>query len=176
MVTLRQTEDLSLPRSARSYIDSCASEFQNTDAYTKIAEIAYRVKRGADLLPVFIEDINQHMEHPAYGTYEDIAKRSIAGYIDILRTGKRYSLATQTKKTFLILRSEELWKETLGEGLWGQLEANGRIIAKGHKGISQHITRGNIKKDNGYDKLVNILFPTYICLKRSTPFYKATAS
>lgn len=435
MVRLRHTEDLSLPRSARSYIDSCAAEFQNTDAYTKIAEIAYRLKRGADLLPVFIEDINQHMEHPAYGTYEDIARRNIASYIDILRTGKRYSLATsylaekmkfpalfqllteeilfryweqtlwdqniesdivechfdnvrydyneiatrfkdvhnakreffkyistsketlrnievdersiqlkngwklladkmsgsivwsdrkederiypgdasilhafnkknepqyryrtevppmpfsgnllrakiviltlnpgyveqinkdkclemkeaekeqllhlmkkaltlngygiydhtdcsrvqgghywekafaklaidaygspsgekchpiyediaffqligyhsakfkysagirhlpsmiftkllikylatQTKKTFLILRSEELWKETLGEGLLEQFEANGRIITKGHKGISQHITRGNIKKDNGYDKLVNIL-------------------
>lgn len=23
--------------------------------------------------------------------------------------------------------------------------------------MSQHITRGNIKKDNGYDKLINIL-------------------
>ena len=59
--------------------------------------------------------------------------------------------------SFLILRSEELWKETIGEDLWGQLDANGRIITKGHKGMSQHITRGNIKKDNGYDKLVTIL-------------------
>ena len=94
MIRLRHTEDLSLPRSARSYIDNCASEFHDTDENTKIAEIAYRLKRGADLLSIFIEDIRQHMEHPAYGDYEDIAKMSIAGYIDILRTGSKYSLAT----------------------------------------------------------------------------------
>ena len=94
MIRLRQTEDLSLPRSARSYIDSCASEFHDTDENTKIAELAYRLKRGADLLSIFIEDIRQHMEHPAYGDYEDIAKTSIASYIDILRTGSKYTLAT----------------------------------------------------------------------------------
>ena len=435
MVRLRHTEDLSLPRSARSYIDSCATEFYDTDDNTKIAEIAYRLKRGADLLSIFIEDIRRHMGHPAYGAYEDIARSSIASYIDILRSGRKCSLATsyladrmkfpalfrllteeilyryweqpvydqnidsemvechfdnvrydyneiaarfkdapnakreffkyvstsketlrnidvdessirlkngwallankmygyvlwsdekedqriypgdapilhafneknkpkyqfrtevppmpfsgnllrakviiltlnpgyveeinkdlclkmeadkkeqllhlmrkaltlngygiydhtdcsrdqgahywekafanlaidaygspssekchpiyddiaffqligyhsvkfkdsaeikhlpstiftkllfkylatKTDKTFLILRSEELWKETIGEDLWGQLDANGRIITKGHKGMSQHITRGNIKKDNGYDKLITIL-------------------
>ena len=94
MVRLRHTEDLSLPRSARSYIDSCATEFHDADDNTKIAEIAYRLKRGADLLPIFIEDIRQHVEHPAYGTYEDIARSSIASYIDILRTGSKFSLAT----------------------------------------------------------------------------------
>lgn len=94
MVRLRHTEDLSLPRSARSYIDSCATEFHDADDNTKIAEIAYRLNRGADLLPIFIEDIRQHMEHPAYGTYEDIARSSIASYIDILRTGSKFSLAT----------------------------------------------------------------------------------
>ena len=94
MVRLRHTEDLSLPRSARSYIDSCATEFHDADDNTKIAEIAYRLKRGADLLPIFIEDIRQHMEHPAYRTYEDIARSSIASYIDILRTGSNFSLAT----------------------------------------------------------------------------------
>lgn len=61
MVRLRHTEDLSLPRSARSYIDSCATEFYDTDDNTKIAEIAYRLKRGADLLSIFIEDIRRHM-------------------------------------------------------------------------------------------------------------------
>ena len=78
MVRLRHTEDLSLPRSARSYIDSCATEFYDTDDNTKIAEIAYRLKRGADLLSIFIEDIRRHMEHPAYGDNEDIAKSTIA--------------------------------------------------------------------------------------------------
>jgi len=33
------------------------------------------------------------------------------------------------------------------------------LITKGHKGMSQKITRGNLKKDNGFDKLVNILKP-----------------
>ena len=37
-----------------------------------------------------------------------------------------------------------------------KLESEGRIITKGHKGMSQAITPGNIKKYNGYDKLVNI--------------------
>ena len=59
MITLKYTEDMNLPRSVRSYIDSCATEFRDADAYTKIAEIAYRLKRGADLLPVFIEDIKK---------------------------------------------------------------------------------------------------------------------
>ena len=66
-------------------------------------------------------------------------------------------LATKTDKTFLILRSETLWREALGCGLWSKLEIEGRIITKGHKGMSQKISRGNLKKNNGYDKLVNIL-------------------
>lgn len=94
MITLKHTEDMNLPRSVRSYIDSCATEFCYADESIKIAELAYRLKRGVDLLPVFIEDIKQHMEHPAYGEYEDIAKNSIAGYIDFLRTGDKCSMAT----------------------------------------------------------------------------------
>ena len=66
-------------------------------------------------------------------------------------------LATKTDKTFLILRSESLWKETFGEELWSKLEKEGRLITKGHKGMSQKIKRGNLKKDNGFDKLVKLL-------------------
>lgn len=66
-------------------------------------------------------------------------------------------LAVETNKTFLVLRSETLWQDVFGEELWMKLESEGRIITKGHKGMSQAITPGNIKKDNGYDKLVNIL-------------------
>jgi hypothetical protein len=66
-------------------------------------------------------------------------------------------LATKTDKTFLVLRSEALWKETFGEALWNKLELEGRIVTKGHKGMSQKISRGNLKKNNGFDKLVNIL-------------------
>ncbi len=66
-------------------------------------------------------------------------------------------LATKTDKTFLILRSESLWKETFGEELWSKLEKEDRLITKGHKGMSQKITRGNLQKDNGFDKLVKLL-------------------
>ena len=66
-------------------------------------------------------------------------------------------LATKTDKTFLVLRSEALWKETFGEELWNELEREGRIVAKGHKGMSQKISRRNLKKGNGFDKLVYIL-------------------
>lgn len=59
MITLLRTSDLSLPYSVRSYIDSCAYEYTEQDAWSKIADIAYRLKRGAHLLPDFIEDINR---------------------------------------------------------------------------------------------------------------------
>lgn len=45
----------------------------------------------------------------------------------------------------------------MGEELWNKLIVEGRIITKGHKGMAQAISRGKIKKNNGYDKLVNIL-------------------
>lgn len=31
-------------------------------------------------------------------------------------------LATKTDKTFLVLRSEKLWKEVFGEEIWNRLE------------------------------------------------------
>ena len=86
MITLTHTTELKLPMSVRSYIDGCASEYNNTDDWTKIAQIAYRVRRGKDLLPAFIEDINRHMEDPAYSGYENTAKQSIASYIETLRS------------------------------------------------------------------------------------------
>ena len=93
-ITLLHTSDNMLPSSVRSYIDTCAHEFNQIDAWTKIAQIAYRIKRGVDLLPAFMEDIERHMEHPAYGDYEDGAKRSIATYIELLRTGDEYGMST----------------------------------------------------------------------------------
>jgi len=45
MITLLRTSDLSLPYSVRSYIDSCAYEYTEQDAWSKIADIAYRLKR-----------------------------------------------------------------------------------------------------------------------------------
>ena len=51
MITLLHTSDLSLPYSVRSYIDSCAYEYTEQDVWSKIADIAYRLKRGADFTP-----------------------------------------------------------------------------------------------------------------------------
>lgn len=174
MVTLRQTENERSRERAASSPDEKSTDFERIrhirphgllqssgrplleKAFSKLAMDAYGSPSGEKCHPI----------------YEDIAFFQLIGYHSAkfkYSVGIRHLpsmiftkllikyLATQTKKTFLILRSEELWKETLGEGLWGQLEANGRIITKEHKGISQHITRDNIKKDNGYDKLVNIL-------------------
>lgn len=93
MITLSHTKDFDLPNSVRSYIDSCAQEFHEVDTWTKIAQLAYRIKRGADLLPDFIYDIKRHIEHPAYGSYEEIAKTSIANYIDQLRINRTYDIA-----------------------------------------------------------------------------------
>ena len=74
-----------LPHSVRSYIDAFAHEFSEIDSWTKIAHIAYRLKRGVDLLPDFLEDIERHMEDLAYQNYENTAKQSIASYIELLR-------------------------------------------------------------------------------------------
>lgn len=93
MITLLHTSDLSLPYSVRSYIDSCAYEYTEQDTWSKIADIAYRLKRGADLLPDFIEDINRHMENPAYSDYEHTAKRSIAYYTELLRTNNEETIS-----------------------------------------------------------------------------------
>lgn len=86
MITLIHTSEQRLPMSVRSYIDGCASEYNKADEWTKIAHIAYRLKRGVNLLPAFIEDIKRHMEDPSYCGYEYNAKRSIAMYIETLRT------------------------------------------------------------------------------------------
>jgi len=86
---------MELPKSVRSYIDNHADEFKELDAWTKIAQIAYRIKRGAgaELLTDFKEDIERHLENPAYGCYEDTAKKSIASYIEMLRTGGKYYMS-----------------------------------------------------------------------------------
>ena len=88
-ITIRHSSTMELPKSVRSYIDNHADEFKELDAWTKIAQIAYRIKRGAgaELLMDFKEDIERHLKNPAYGCYEDTAKKSIASYIEMLRTG-----------------------------------------------------------------------------------------
>lgn len=125
MIILSHSSKLSLPNSVRSYIDSSAYEYNDVDAWTKLAHIAYLVKRGVDLLPEFTEDIKTHMEHPAYGYYKDTAKRSIANYIEMLRSDNKLSisyliLATDKMKfsqLFQLLTEEILyryWERELG--------------------------------------------------------------
>lgn len=92
MITLTHTSDLELPLSARSYLDDCCHEYQSTDAWTKIAQIAYRIKRGANFLQEFVEDINRHKVDPAYSNYEYLAKRSLGYYIELLRTNEEQDI------------------------------------------------------------------------------------
>ena len=94
-IRINRNSDLRLPHSVRSYIDGCAHEFSETDEWTKIAHIAYRIKRGANLLPSFMEDIERHMADPAYHDYENTAKQSIASYIELLRIDENYVLTME---------------------------------------------------------------------------------
>ena len=123
-ITIKQSSDMGLPHSVRSYIDSCAYEFSETDAWTKIAHIAYRLKRGANLLPFFMEDIERHMEHPAYHDYENTAKQSIASYIELLRIDESdiYTMELSKSNTFprlFQLLTEEIlyryWEENIND-------------------------------------------------------------
>lgn len=118
-ITIRHSSTMELPKSVRSYIDNHADEFKELDAWTKIAQIAYRIKRGAgaELLMDFKEDIERHLENPAYGCYEDTAKKSIASYIEMLRTGGKcyMSLIALPKKSsfsslFHLLTEEILYR------------------------------------------------------------------
>lgn len=123
-ITVIRTSDLSLPHSVRSYIDGCAYEYSVTDDWTKIAQLAYRLKRGANLLPDFLEDIERHMEHPAYQSYENTAKQSIASYIELLRIDENYIFTIELaernsfKKLFQLLTEEILyryWEENVND-------------------------------------------------------------
>lgn len=57
MTILTHTKNLNLPLSVRSYIDYHCDEFSIVDDRTKLAHMAYRIKRGANLLHDFVDDI-----------------------------------------------------------------------------------------------------------------------
>ena len=123
-IIINRNSDLRLPHSVRSYIDGCAHEFSETDEWTKIAHIAYRIKRGANLLPSFMEDIERHMADPAYHDYENTAKQSIASYIELLRIDENYVLTMELAesnsfpKLFQLLTEEILyryWEENVND-------------------------------------------------------------
>lgn len=121
-IVIKQISDMVLPHSVRSYIDGFAHEFSEIDSWTKIAHIAYRLKRGVDLLPDFLEDIDRHMEDLAYQNYENMAKQSIASYIELLRINQKYVFTMELAesnsftKLFQLLTEEILyryWEENI---------------------------------------------------------------
>lgn len=123
-IRINRSSDTRLPHSVRSYIDGFAHEFSETDEWTKIAHIAYRLKRGVNLMPSFMEDIEQHMADPAYHNYENTAKQSIASYIELLRIDENYVLSMELAesntfpKLFQLLTEEILyryWEENVND-------------------------------------------------------------
>lgn len=123
-IRINRSSDTRLPHSVRSYIDGFAHEFSETDEWTKIAHIAYRIKRGANLLETFMEDIGRHMADPAYHDYENTAKQSIASYIELLRIDENYVLTMELAesnsfpKLFQLLTEEILyryWEEKVND-------------------------------------------------------------
>lgn len=123
-ITLFRSESRRLPLSARSYIDHCADEYKRVDNWTKLAHIAYLLKRGVNLLPEFVKDINRHLDR--YSDYEDIAKQSIAYYIELLRTEDTYGIFSchlpermSFQELFQLLTEEILyryWEHDTGDG------------------------------------------------------------
>ena len=55
------------------------------------------------MLPDFIEDINRHMENLAYSDYEHTAKRSIAYYIELLRTNNEETISYEVLHEKIII-------------------------------------------------------------------------
>ena len=128
MITLTHTSEPRLPMSVRSYIDGCASEYNKADEWTKIAHIAYRLKRGVNLLPAFIEDINRHMEAPAYCGYELGAKRSIAMYIETLRTNNEDFISyTELPEKMSFAALFQLLTEEILYRYWEHDTNNGKV-------------------------------------------------
>lgn len=165
MITIFPTSDMELHHSIRAYIDSCSYEFSELDDWTKIAHIAYKIKRGADLLSAFREDIKRHMENPAYGDYEDIAKRSIANYIELLRTNYEgtVSVAVLPKKMtfaalFQLLTEEILYRYWEHETSYGKVECYFDEVHYDYKEIAARYTDTNASRN----------FFTYISTSKET--------
>lgn len=154
MITLLHTSDLNLPYSVRSYIDGCADEYTYKDAWSKIADIAYRLKRGADLLPDFIEDINRHMENPAYSDYEDTAKKSIAYYIELLRTNNKEIISyivldekMDFASLFQLFTEEILYRYWEHETTGGKVECYFDKVHYDYNEIASRYTGANARRD-----------------------------
>ncbi len=154
MITLLPTSDLSLPYSVRSYIDCCSYEYTKRDAWSKIADIAYRLKRGADLLPDFIEDINRHIENPAYSDYEHTAKESIAYYIELLRTNNEDTISYEIlhdkmsfAALFQLFTEEILYRYWEHETSGGKVECYFDEVHYDYNEIASRYTGANATRD-----------------------------
>ncbi len=127
-ITVIRTSDMRLPHSVRSYIDGCAHEYSETDPWTKIAQIAYRLKRGANLLPDFFEDIERHMEHSAYQDYEDMAKQSIASYIELLRIDENYVFTIELAESNSFMKLFQLLTEEILYRYWEENVNDDKVV------------------------------------------------
>lgn len=104
-------DDICLPYSIRTYLDSGADDFKNLDIDRKIFHLAYVVSHGYDLYGHICRDIEEHKE--VYGNYEDIAQRSLLSYISYLRSGNKddesyFILEHLSLKKIVTLLSREL--------------------------------------------------------------------
>lgn len=165
MITLLSTSDLKLPYSVRSYIDSCAYEYTKQDAWSKIANIAYRLKRGAYLLPDFIDDINRRMENLAYSDYEQAAKRSIAYYIELLRTNNDETISYEFlpekmnfTSLFQLFTEEILYRYWEHETTGGKVECHFDEVHYDYNEIASRYTGVNATRD----------FVKYISISKET--------
>lgn len=78
--------ELGFPYSIRTYIDSCASEFDDITLNQKLFHFAFLFNHGVAVKSIIEDDIQRHMENPQYGGYLDTARLTIADYICYVRS------------------------------------------------------------------------------------------
>lgn len=80
---------IELPRGTRTYIDSCAHEFNFLTIEQKLCYLGFAINRGMNLYSKIKKSID---DHSSYFNYEGIAKESLLSYIEYLRQDEEYSL------------------------------------------------------------------------------------
>ena len=81
--------NIELPRGTRTYIDSCAHEFNFLTIEQKLCYLGFAINRGMNLYSKIKKSID---DHSSYFNYEGIAKESLLSYIEYLRQDEEYSL------------------------------------------------------------------------------------
>ena len=83
-------KNIELPRGTRTYIDSCAHEFNFLTIEQKLCYLGFAINRGMNLYLKIKKSID---DHSSYFNYEGIAKESLLSYIEYLRQDEEYSLS-----------------------------------------------------------------------------------